>query len=142
MKKNREQRRLKKETKTNIEEDTTENADKPKTKKSRTKMASIFDEQGKPLSLVEMARRRKAERLRKEQEMCLVTKALFDKIDTLDKQIGPAVRGVEKPLMREYIKTAHELWEDISSVNAFHPNKVVSKASDMLKNMLIFCTEN
>jgi 5'-3' exonuclease len=135
MKKNREQRRQKREAKINFVDEETENAETSeaattdklkKTRRTRSKQASIFDEHGNTLSKAEIARQRRAERSRRDQEMALVVKDLFERIDTLDEQIGPSVRGVERPLMREYIKTAQELWDDISSIPAFFPRKIVS----------------
>lgn len=134
MKKNRELRRQKKDPKMIVEDEeknATETsevdaAEKPKTKRTRSKQASIFNEQGHTLPKAEIIRQRKAERARRDQEMIFVTKDRFQKIDALDKQIGPSVRGAEKHLMREYIKTAQELWDDISSITAFYPRKIVS----------------
>lgn len=111
MKKNREARRLKEASK-NQEGGTEAEAN------DASKKASIFDE-SRARTVKEMWDIRRARRLREEQEKEVAAIALFEKLDEIDKHTGPDVVGMDRALMRDYMRAAQELWEGFFAIRAF-----------------------
>lgn len=132
MKKNREIRKQKREANKNNEddEDTTASEKLNKAREARrakSKKSSIFDEH-QPVGITqkEMYRRRKEDLQRQDEELSYSTLGLFAKLDELDKQIGSSLINLDKALMRDYMRSAQELWEDFSNTSAFYPAERVS----------------
>lgn len=125
MQKSRESRKLKKlEGKDdNADSLTTEGRlDQAKSaRKAKSKKASIFVEETHQTK-AEHYRLRQAEKLRKNEEQCYTVQSLFEKLSLLDEKIGNDLVDADRPLIREYMKCAQELWEDFSSTSAFYPN--------------------
>lgn len=111
MKKNREARKLKEASKS--QEGGTEAGANDASKK-----ASIFDE-SRARTVKEMWDIRRARRLREEQEKEVAAIALFEKLDEIDKHTGPDVVGMDRALMRDYMRAAQELWEGFYAIRAF-----------------------
>lgn len=127
MKKNRESRRKKKEEMARkIKEESGEGSapQGPKTEK-----ASIFDEAGRPISRTERHKRRREERIRREEEKDRNAIMLFAKIAELDQTLGPEVVGADRNVMREYMHVAQELYLDFAETPAFYPNDRVRNFS-------------
>ncbi|CEG70320.1 hypothetical protein RMATCC62417_06239 [Rhizopus microsporus] len=83
-----------------------------------SKKASIFDE-SRARTVKEMWDIRRARRLREEQEKEVAAIALFEKLDEIDKHTGPDVVGMDRALMRDYMRAAQELWEGFFAIRAF-----------------------
>ncbi|KAF7728472.1 transcription factor TFIIIC subunit tfc4 [Apophysomyces ossiformis] len=117
MQKHREARRQKKESTANAKksEDTPE-----KPKRDRTKKASLFDEAQKA-SEAERRRQQQLERMRNESEKELHVQTLFAKIFELEETMGPNIVGMDRTVMREYMRVAQELWDDFRNTRAFYP---------------------
>jgi hypothetical protein len=137
MKKNREIRKQKKAEANKNDED--ENDDLTASEKlfqvkearraKKSKKSSIFDEQQPGQSKSEFYRKRRDERQRQDEELSYSTLGLFKKIDELDKHIGSALIDLDRTLMRDYMRSAQELWEDFSNTTAFYPSSRVSALS-------------
>lgn len=112
MKKNREARKLKEASKSQEEGETKDEAN------DASKKASIFDE-SRARTVKEMWDIRRARRLREEQEKEVAAIALFEKLDEIDKHTGPDVVGMDRALMRDYMRAAQELWEGFFAIRAF-----------------------
>ncbi|KAG0181852.1 transcription factor TFIIIC subunit tfc4 [Apophysomyces sp. BC1034] len=117
MKKNRETRRQKKAAAA----DTNKKDEGPgKPKRDRTKKASIFDE-AQRTSEAERRKREGLERMRNEAEKEIHAQMLFDKINELEEVMGPNIVGMDRTVMREYMRVAQELWDDFRKTRAFYP---------------------
>lgn len=133
MKKNRETRRLNKER--NITE---ENKAGETEVGSASKKASIFDEAHHKTKKDEI-KLREAQKLRAEQEKEVATKAMFEKLSEMDKIAGPNVLEMDRTLIRDYMRTAQELWDVFWSTRAFYPSRrvrIYSKISNIAITVL------
>lgn len=91
-------------------------------RRAKSKKSSIFDEQQPTgISQAEMTRRRREETQRHDEEMSYSTLGLFNKLDEIDKQMGPSLVDADRVLLRDYMRSAQELWEDFSNTSAFYP---------------------
>lgn len=140
MKKNREIRKQKRaeSNKNNEEEDEDMTANErlnqvKEARKAKSKKSSLFDEQQpNHQSMADYYRRRREEIQRRDEEMSYSTLGLFNKLDELDKQIGDSLVDVDRTLMRDYMRSAQELWEDFSNTSAFYPaDRVSSRSKDL-----------
>ncbi|KAI7870275.1 hypothetical protein BDF14DRAFT_1776688 [Spinellus fusiger] len=84
--------------------------------------SSIFSEDKEP-SIAEKRRHRKAEIQRKHEETLEQVRVLFDKTDEIEKIANPCVLKMERPLMREYMRVAKELWIEFSEMKILYNNK-------------------
>ncbi|KAI8368817.1 hypothetical protein EDC96DRAFT_564132 [Choanephora cucurbitarum] len=125
MKKNRESRQQKKSSThkqaTAAQERISQSQEAKRNNKS--KKASLFDESSNGLTIKEYYSRRKDETNRREEEKTYATLGLFSKLDELDEKIGPNTVDAERPLIREYIRTAQELWQEFSNTSVFYPSE-------------------
>ncbi|KAI9314188.1 hypothetical protein BX666DRAFT_1971268 [Dichotomocladium elegans] len=103
MKKNREKRREQKKNEANKEEEASDD-------KKKNKHASIFDESGNPISKTEYYKRLRDQRRRAEDEKEQQTVAAFSKLHDLEKTISDGIVGMDRTVMREYMKIAQSLY--------------------------------
>lgn len=129
MKKNRELRKLKKLDAAKGDDDGLTAEQKLKrakeARKAKLKKASIFDESTNQTK-ADYNRQRQEDKLRESEEKDYLVKGLFEKLDELDKQIGRNLVNADKSLIRDYMRSAQELWEMFYSVRGFWPSSRVS----------------
>ncbi|KAI8638433.1 hypothetical protein BD408DRAFT_24153 [Parasitella parasitica] len=89
-------------------------------RQKKSKQGSLFDETN-TLTKTEAARQRKQDDLRRDEEKSYSIMKMFQKLDELDKQIGPNLKDADRTLMRDYMRNAQEVWEDFITVSAFFP---------------------
>lgn len=128
MKKNREARKQQKaKEQKSPEPEEKETPTKRVTRSAAKEKASLFDEAtGAKISKTEQMKRRREERKSREKEKELETQAIFARLQELDDQLPPDIVGMDRNLMREYMRVAHELWKEFSETRAFFPKKVVN----------------
>ncbi|KAI9358965.1 hypothetical protein BD770DRAFT_62394 [Pilaira anomala] len=90
-------------------------------RKAKSKKASIFVEENNQTK-AEYYRLRQAEKLRQNEEQCYTVQSLFEKLSLLDEKISKDLVDADRSLIREYMKSAQDLWEDFSNTSAFYPN--------------------
>lgn len=129
MKKNRELRRLKKASAEKVDDDSLTPEEKLKrvkeARKAKTKKASIFDENHQH-NRAETNRQKQDDRHRIDEEMAYTVKGLFEKLEELDNIIGTDLLHADRSLLRDYMRSAQELWDDFSSFRGFFPSDRVS----------------
>ncbi|KAI8143750.1 hypothetical protein BJV82DRAFT_83730 [Fennellomyces sp. T-0311] len=118
MKQNRESRRKKKEEEKARRIKEGDN----KTHEVKPEKASIFDEASRQISKSERNKRRREERIRRDEEKNRNAIILFAKIAELDQSLGDNIVGADKTIMREYMSVAQELYLDFAETTAFYPN--------------------
>ncbi|KAG2220363.1 hypothetical protein INT45_010749 [Circinella minor] len=122
MQKTREVRRKKKEEERQKRNQELEIKKSSTDEKPQREKASIFDETGVRITKVEYYRRRRNEFKRQEEEKDRFCMMNFAKIAELDPLLAPNVIETSKPIMREYIYVAQELYNEFTSTNAFYPS--------------------
>ncbi|CEP19103.1 hypothetical protein [Parasitella parasitica] len=89
-------------------------------RKKKAKQGSLFDESNTQTK-TEIARQRRQDDLRKDEEKAYAILNTFQKLDELDKQIGSNLKDADRSLMRDYMRNAQEVWEDFTTISAFYP---------------------
>lgn len=129
MKKNRELRKLKKLDAARADDDGLTAEQKLKrakeARKAKFKKASIFDESANQTK-ADFNRQRQEDKLRESEEKDYLVQSLFEKLDELDKQIGRNLVNADRSLIRDYMRSAQELWEIFYAVRGFWPSSRVS----------------
>ena len=95
-------------------------------KKQQNKHASIFDERGQPVSKSEAYKRAREQRHREEDQKEKDGQAIWTGIEQLDPILPQEIVGMDKNLMREYMKLAEQAYQDFIGTRAFYPGDRVS----------------
>jgi hypothetical protein len=119
MKKNREARRQKKKETENQTQ--AESSTQDKTKPKSRKAISLFHENSYT-SRADQHRDRRAARLMEFEEKTLQIEGIFQKLEELDADLHPDLVQADRSLIRDYMRTAQEAWDDFRTIPAFYPS--------------------
>ncbi|KAI9249560.1 hypothetical protein BY458DRAFT_525585 [Sporodiniella umbellata] len=115
MKKNRETRKIDRAIARGAVDESQE------TKENKSfKEASIFDESA--LAKKDAIGRRKAEYAKHQHEKELKTRRLFERLDEIDQEADGPVGNMDRGLVRDYMRSAQELWEIFYGTRGFYPS--------------------
>lgn len=93
----------------------------------QSKQASLFDETAvQGVSKAELYKRAREQRQREEEEKEQNGQAIWSEIEELDPSIPTEIVGMDKHLMKEYMKLAEQAYQDFVSTRAFFPHDRVS----------------
>lgn len=102
-------------------------------RKQQSKQASIFDETvTQAITKKESYKRAREERQRKEDDKEKDGQAIWAEIEELDPSIPNEIVGMDKNLMREYMKLAEQAYQDFVNTRAFFPHDRVSCLNNVI----------